>query len=219
MKARSLAVALTVIASAAQAEPWPSCSAGESGVCPPAFLRVVTRGGDAVLSVEAACAGDWVHLWGSDDAHAEIRQWLDGAWSRGEGVLCLPIADEVDEVRVVPLVSHCSFEGIDVVSAPPSGGVLRRASARVLVVRGCHARVETMRFGGIAFLFADGYGFGDAYAADFFYGVYDGFGARAVGGTESAIFRIADFNTHRYRVEILAGGSSAWSLRPRGDDR
>ena len=218
MRSELFGVLLLGLASTAQAEPWPSCSSGDSGFCPPTFLQVVTRVGDATLSVEAECRGDWVHLWRVDDAHAEIRQWLDGAWSRGEGVLCLPIAEEVDEIRVVPLDSHCSFAGIDV-GAPPAGGVLLRASVRVLAVRGCHARLESMRFGGIALLFADGYGFGDAYAADFFYGVYDGFGSRAVGATESALFQIAEFNTHRYRVEILSRGSSAWSLRLRGDER
>lgn len=218
MRAELIAVAIVLVVSGASAEPWPACSSSETVTCPPIHLNIVTSGGDARLSIDAECRGEWTHLWRVDDARAEIRQWLDGAWERGRGSLCIPITEAVDEIRVTPLDGHCSFEGIDI-GAPAAGGVLLRSRSRVLSLTGCHARVGDMRFGGVALVFADGYGFGDAYAAGFFYGVYDGFGPRVIAGTEASVFRLSDFNTHRYRVEILSSRSPAWSYPFKGDDR
>ena len=215
-----LGAALLVMAlsGTTRAEPWPQCFGADGDSCPPIHLNVVTAAGNATVSVDPECRGDRVHLWGDDDARADIRQWLDGAWERGRGALCIPLTDAVDEIRITPLASHCSFEGV-AVGPVGAGGVLERRRSRPLVLAGCHAQLDTMRFGGVALVFSDGFGFGDAYAEGFFYGVYDGFGPRIVAGTDAAVFRLSDFNTQRYRVEILAAGSKRWTYPPRGDDR
>lgn len=218
MRAELLAMLGLLVATTAGAEPWPSCSSSDTVTCAPVHLNITVAGGNATLSVDAECRAEWTHLWRVDDARAEIRQWLDGAWARGRGSVCIPFTEEVDEIRVSPLDGHCSFDGIET-GAPGTGGVLEKRRTRVLTIGGCHARVESLRFGGVALILADGYGFGDAYAAGHFYGVYDGFGARVVAGTEASVFRLSDFNTHRYRVEFFAAGSPAGGFVPRGDDR
>ncbi len=93
--------------------------------------------------------------------------------------------------------------------------VLRMAIGATAVRSGCHARIgaaETgeVAYGGIALDFADGYGFGDAYAAGYFYGVYDGFGAGAVGPLGATVYAISAHNTDHDRVDIRVRGRTDW---------
>jgi len=193
-----------------QAGGWPACYQWrDEGACPILYLNVTTHQGDASLSVEDYCRGAWRHAWGQADARQVIRQWLDGTAARGQGSLCIPLAPEVDEIVVEPLGGHCGYESGEA-SKPGMGDRLWPGGPGRLKLAGCHARLHTQAFGGIALRFADGYGFGDSYAEGHFYGVYDGFGGRAVGGTGASVFRIADFNSFHYRIEILAGGSAGW---------
>lgn len=188
---------------------WPVCPQWRDEPCPLLYLNVTTRQGEARLRVETACRGPWRHAWGQPDARQTIVQWLGTEAAEGEGGLCIPLAPEVNEILVTPLGGHCGYEGGEA-NAPGPGGRLWRGGPGRLALSGCHARVGPQAFGGIALRFADRYGFGDAYAEAHFYGVYDGFGSRAVGGTGASILRIADFNSFHYRIEILAGGSPGW---------
>ena len=42
------------------------------------YLNVATRQGQARLSVDQTCRGDWRHAWRRPDARRTIEQWLDG---------------------------------------------------------------------------------------------------------------------------------------------
>lgn len=201
------------------ADTWPWCSGGgDHDNCPPLYLNVTTAQGGAVLTVERACRSDWRHAWGEADARQTIQQWIDGAAASASGGLCIPLSNEVTEVRVATLGGHCGYEGMEV-NSPGPGGVLQRGGAGSLPLTGCHARVQNLTFGGVALRFADGYGFGDSYATGYFYGVYDGFGDRAVGPTGASVWRISEFNTFHYQVEILAGGSLDWRQPLPEEDR
>jgi hypothetical protein len=189
---------------------WPECRARrDEGTCPVFYLNAATRGGDANLSVDASCTAPGQHEWGRADAHQTIRQWLDAEAEHGAGAVCIPLGREVDEIIVTSLGGHCGYGGSEA-NAPGAGGRLRRGGPSQLTLTGCHARIGTQGFGGIALRFADSYGFGDSYAEGYFYGVYDGFGRVAVGGTGASVFQIAEFNTFHYRIQILAGGSPDW---------
>lgn len=193
---------------------WPRCH-DEDDACT-GYLTIVTDQGTARLSVERSCRGGWRHQWGRADARRTIRQWLNADADRGRGRLCIPLAGPVDEIRIASLGGHCGYEGGEA-NTPGPGAALRRggAASAEIALTGCHARVGDQRFGGIALDFADGYGFGDAYAAGYFYGVYDGFGRRGVGLTGASVWRISEFNTFHYRIEIFARGRPDWG---RGDD-
>ncbi len=193
---------------------WPRCHDEEDGCI--SYLNVVTHQGDARLSVERSCRGGLRHQWGRADARQTIQQWLDAAAARGRGRLCVQLHDRVNEIRVRALGGHCGYEDGEV-HVPGPGSILRRggAASAEIALNGCHARVGDQRFGGIALDFADGYGFGDAYAAGYFYGVYDGFGRRGVGSIGASVWQISQYNTFHYRIEILARGRLDWG---RGDD-
>jgi hypothetical protein len=192
------------------AGPWPECDTGrDEASCPILYLNAATHGGDAVLSVDRACTAAWRHEWRTPDAHQTIRQWLDAEAEPGAGAVCIPLGRKVDEIVVTSLGGHCGYEGSEA-NAPGASGRLRRGGGNRLTLTGCHARIATQRFGGIALRFADSYGFGDSYTEGYFYGVYDGFGRAAVGGTGASVFQIAAFNTFHYRIQILAGGSGDW---------
>ena len=198
---------------------WPDCSwSGPDFTCPKTYLSVNIRQGQAVLTVAVACVAPWSHVWLNADAHQTIRQWLDGDAASGEGGVCIALAPTVDEVVVTPLGGHCGYPG-SIASMPGFGERLRRGGSARIELAGCHARIDTLGFGGIALRFADGYGLGDSYAQGYFYGVYDGFGDREVGGTGASVFRIGDYNTFHYRVEILANGSAQWRSPDLRDDR
>jgi len=193
-----------------QAGNWLECQARrDEDTCPVLYLNGGTHGGDAVLSVDPTCTGGWRHEWGRADAHQAIRQWLDAKAEHGAGAVCIPLGREVDEIVVTPLGGRCGYEDSEA-NAPGTGGRLRRGGANRLTLTGCHAHIGTQNFGGIALRFADSYGFGDSYAEGYFYGIYDGFGRAAVGGTGASVFQIAEFNTFHYRIQILAGGSPGW---------
>ena len=124
----------------------------------------------------------------------------------------MPLAGKVDEVRVTSLGGHCGYEDGEVNTPGPDITLKRgRYDPAGIALIGCHARVGDVRFGGVALDFADGYGFGDAYAAGHFYGVYDGFKNRGVGKTGGSVWQISQYNTFHYRVEILARGCANWS--------
>jgi hypothetical protein len=204
----------------AEAGSWPACRAGRNeDTCPVLYLNIATRGGDAGLSVDRSCLATWRHEWGRPDAHQTIRQWLDEDAASGAGGVCIPLAPEVGEIVVASLGGHCGYEGSEA-NAPGPGGRLWRGGPPTLTLSGCHARIAAQGFGGIALRFADSYGVGDSYASGYFYGVYDGFGAAVVGGTEASVFHIADFNSFHYGIDILAGGSSGWRQAfPEENDR
>jgi len=193
-----------------QAGGWPECHARrDEGTCPVLYLNAATRSGDAVLSVDQTCTAAWRHEWGRADAHQAIRQWLDAKAEHGAGAVCIPLGREVDQIIVTSLEGHCGYRDPEA-NALGAGDRLRRGGASRVTLTGCHARIGTQSFGGIALRFADSYGFGDSYAEGYFYSVYDGFGWAAVGGTGASVFQIAEFNTFHYRIQILAGGSPGW---------
>lgn len=203
-----------------QAGSWPECPARrDESTCPVLYLNAATRGGDAALSVDRTCRAAWRHEWGRADAHQTIRQWLDTEAERGADVVCIPLGPEVDEIVVTSLGGQCGYEDSEA-NVPGTGGRLRRGGTDRLTLTGCHARIGTQRFGGIALRFADSYGFGDSYAEGYFYGVHDGFARAAVGGTGASVLQIAEFNTFHYRIQILAGGSADWRQAfPEENDR
>lgn len=195
---------------------WPRCRSSRDDGCPQLYLNVVTSQGDAALSVERRCRAPWRHRWGRADARQTIRQWLDGRAAGASGGVCIPLSDRVDEVRISSLGGHCGY-GDGEARAPAVGASLRRGGPGAVSLAGCHAAVGDTAFGGIALRFADGYGFGDAYARGYFYGVYDGFGRRGIGPTGASVWRISAFNTFHYRIEILARGWAGWG-RTGSDD-
>lgn len=214
-----LAVFATVDSAAAADTTWPRCQPRrDDDGCPGIYLNVVIAQGYAAFAVTRRCRGYWRHRWGRSDARQTIRQWLDGSAAGATGSLCIPLGDRVTEIRVSPLGGHCGY-GDGQVSASGAAGVLRRGGPGVLTLSGCHARIGEAGFGGIALSFADGYGFGDAYASGYFYGVYDGFGRRRVGPTRASVWRISEFNTFHYRVDILAGGRAGWGWDDDDDRR
>lgn len=205
-----LAFAAGVSPSPAEAAPWPYCSGGgREDPCDVQYLNVKTSQGDASLTIDRACRAPWRHSWRQADAHQTILQWLDAQATAASAGVCIPLASQVTEIRVSPAGGHCGYEGSDA-NTPGAGGVLRRGGAGSLSLTGCHAGYGEIRFGGIALRFADGYGFGDSYASGYFYGVYDGFGNRAVGQTAASVWRISEYNTFHYVIEILAGGVADW---------
>ncbi len=218
--AGALAFACLVTAQAAIAgEGWPRCSRGDE--CPDAYLNVVTRQGDARLSIGPSCTGAWRHVWGERDARQTIRQWLNGDAASASGSLCIPLPPQVDEIRITPTGGHCGEQGGTVfifASRPGANVVLRRSygGASSVTLPGCHARIGNaeigeVAYGGVALDFSDGYSFGDSYAAGYFYGVYDGFGQGRVRPFGATVYAISEFNTYHYRVEILAHGQDGWT--------
>jgi len=216
--ALALACLMTVQAAAAE-EGWPRCSRDDN--CPDTFLNVVTRQGEARLSIGSSCAGAWRHVWRKPDAHQTIMQWLDASAATASGSLCIPLHPQVDEIRIASTGGHCG-EQIDTVftfaSQPGGGAVLRRSfgGAAAVVLPGCHTRIGDaeigeVAYGGIALDFSDGFGFGDSYAEGHFYGVYDGFGQGRVRPFDATVYAISEFNTYHYRVEILARGQDGWA--------
>lgn len=197
---------------------WPQCWRED---CPGAFLNIKTRQGDALVTVSASCAPGWRHLWRIADPRATIRQWLNADAANGEGLLCIPLHPDVDEIRITSEGGHCGYDDDDVPgrnSEPGRSAVLRRAfgGSASAVLPGCHAilgdrKLGEVGFGGIALNFADGYGFGDSYATDIFYGVYDGFTRGGIEPFGAAFAAIGEFNTYHYRIDILARGQSSWS--------
>lgn len=215
----AVALACLMIAQSAVAgEGWQRCSRGDE--CPDTYLNVVTRQGDATISVGKTCAGQWRHVWRKRDAHQTIMQWLDAGAATASGSLCIPLHPDVNEIRIDSTGGHCG-EQIDIVftfaSQPGANAVLRRSfgSAAAVTLPGCHARIGNeeigqVAYGGIALDFSDGYGFGDSYAKSHFYGVYDGFGQGRVRPFDATVYAISEFNTYHYRVEILARGQDGW---------
>jgi len=217
--AGALALVCLVTAQAAVAEEgWPRCSRDDN--CPDTYLNVVTRQGDATISVGKTCAGQWRHVWGKPDAHQTIMQWLDANAATAGGSLCIPLHPLVDEIRIASTGGHCGeAAALEIAFASKPGGdaVLRRSfgGATSATLPGCHARIGTteigeIAYGGIALDFSDSYGFGDSYAKSHFYGVYDGFGAGHVQPLGASVYAISEFNTYHYRVEILAHGWDGW---------
>lgn len=209
--------ALTLTANTpAEGAGWPRCNAGRDDDCPPVYLNVVTRQGDARVSVERSCRADWRHDWGRNDARRTIRQWLAEDAPRGAGALCVQLGRQVDEIRIVSTGGHCGETATSPETAsankPGPDIILRRGygSGSVATLPGCHATIGTgeaeIAYGGIALDFADGYGFGDSYARGHFYGVYDGFGQGKVRPFRADLRAISEFNTFHYRVEVLANG-------------
>ncbi len=205
---------------------WPQCWRDDE--CSGFFLNVVTRQGNAVVSVGPACTGDWQHIWRRPDAHGMIRQWLDKKATTASGSLCIPLHPQVDEIRISSTGGNCGFEGDEVfttASKPGNDVVLKRTygGASSAVLPGCHARIGNkeigeVTYGGIALDFADGFSFGDSYATGYFYGVYDGFGTGRVKPFWATVYAISEFNTYHYRIEILANGQSGWQWGTTGRD-
>lgn len=206
-------------APAMSAAGWPSCWRDDG--CPSLYLNVFTSQGDATLSVDRSCAASWRHVWGQRDTRQTIVQWLDADAARASGALCIPLHPDTDEIRIVSTGGHCGEQAApEIASASqPGGDVLLRRSyggAASVTLPGCHARIgnaeiDEVAYGGVALDFADGYGFGDSYAAGYFYGVYDGFGQGRVRPFDAAVYAISEFNTYHYRVEILARGRADWT--------
>lgn len=216
-----LGAALTVIAGGIAHSPqlghaWSRCHDRDGGC--PRYLNVETKEGTARLTVDRSCRSGWRHRWGRADARQTIRQWLHGDAANGRGNLCIKLANSVDQIRITSLGGHCGYEDGEA-NTPGPDTLLKRGRYHHsgIAVAGCHARMGTVRFGGVALNFADGYGFGDTYAAGHFYGVYDGFKNRAVGRTGASVWQISKYNTFHYRVEILARGSANWA-RPDDDN-
>ena len=190
------------------------------GSCEQSFLNVVTAQGDANLSVDRSCAGDWRHRWGSGDARQTIRQWVNERAGSGSGSLCIPLHPNVSEVRITSTGGHCGFDADDILtfaSAPGADGILRIGFGygASVSLSGCHAgigndEIGTVTYGGIVLDFADGYGFGDSYASGIFYGVYDGFRNRGVQPFGASAYGLSEFNTYHYRIDILANGRTDW---------
>ena len=204
------AIALVIgLIAPSQGSAWPRCT-GEDDACT-RYLNVVTDQGTARLSVDRSCSSGWRHEWRRADAHQTIRQWLAADAGNGRGGLCVPLDSTVDEIRITSIGGHCGYEDSAANTPGPDATLRRGRSAPAnLTLTGCHARIGDQRFGGVALDFADGYGFGDTYAAGHFYGVYDGFKNRAVGRTGGSVWRISQYNTFHHRVEILAHGSANW---------
>ena len=220
----ALALACLIAAPAAVAqEGWPRCRHDDD--CPSFYLNVVTRQGDATVSIAQLCGGAWRHVWRRRDARETIIQWLDGEAASGSGSLCIPLHPDVSQIRITSMGGHCGHHGDDTVSfaSRPGGDVVLSRGRASAVLPGCHARIGTpevgeVAYGGIALDFSDGYGFGDSYAAGYFYGVYDGFGQGHVQPFRASVYAISEFNTYHYRVEILARGRDDWTWDDQEDD-
>ena len=218
--AGAMALACLITAQVAAAEDgWPRCSRDDD--CPGLYLNVVTRQGDARLTVDGSCAAAWRHVWRERDARQTIVQWLDAEAARASGSLCIPLHPDADEIRVASTGGHCGEQAapeIAFASQPGGDVVLRRSygGPASVTLPGCHARIGNaeigeVTYGGVALDFADGYGFGDSYAAGYFYGVYDGLGQSRVRPFDASVYAISEFNTYHYRVEILARGRNDWT--------
>jgi len=218
----ALALLFAAPVAAMSNEGWPRCQRDEE--CHGFYLNIVTRQGDATVTVGRSCTGAWRHVWHAPDARGTIRQWLDENAAAASGLLCIPLHPNVDEIRITSTGGHCGFEGdTAIASASKPGGdvVLQRSygggmgAASLATLPGCHARIGNQEigevaYGGIALDFSDGFGFGDSYAAGYFYGVYDGFGTGRVRPFWATVYAISEFNTYHYRVEILANGRDGW---------
>ncbi len=215
--AMALALLFAAPAPAMSNEGWPRCMRDDD--CPGFHLNVVTRQGEAIVSVGRSCAGAWRHVWRVPDARGTILQWLDENAAVASGSLCIPLHPNVDKIRITSTGGHCGFEGdgtIAFASKPGDDVVLRRSYGAVssTTLPGCHARIGNkeigeVAYGGIALDFSDGFGFGDSYATGYFYGVYDGLGIGRVRPFRATVYAISEFNTYHYRVEILANAGMA----------
>ena len=193
---------------------------GGYGGCTQSFLNVVTKQGNANVSVGQFCAGGWRHIWQRNDARQTISQWLDRAAGSGSGSLCIPLHPDVNEIRIISTGGHCGFDENDLLTfanVPGSGGTLRFGfgGGSYIALAGCHAGIGNdelgrVSYGGIVLDFADGYGFGDSYASGFFYGVYDGFRSGGIRPFGASIYALSEFNTYHYHVELLADGRGDW---------
>ncbi len=205
---------------------WPRCSRDDE--CLGFFLNVVTRQGNAVVSVGSTCTGEWRHIWGMSDARGTIRQWLDKNSATASGSLCIPLHPYVDEIRITSAGGNCGFEDDETFStaSKPGGNVVLRRTyggAFSATLPGCHARIGNQEigevaYGGIVLDFVDGFSFGDSYATGYFYGVYDGFGTGRVRPFGATVYAISEFNTYHYRIEILANSQSGWQWGTTGRD-
>ena len=205
---------------------WPYCS--DADICVPKYLNVVTRQGNARLSINRSCLGGWEHVWGAADARRTLQQWANDAWEFGRGMFCVALHPDVDQVRVTFQGGHCGEPGLpELVSASrPGPDVILRSSypgPSTAVLVGCHATIgsgdQEVAYGGVALNFADGYGFGASSAAGLFSGVYDGFGLGRVRPFQATVAAISEFNTYHYRVEVLADGRADWTWPVRDDNR
>lgn len=178
----------------------------------PLYLQVVTQHGRAEFRLLRACSSGRVHRWGRNDASDGIRQWLNKRAETAANRICVRLDERVGEVRITPLGGHCGDE-FGIAAAPDDGAVLRRSQASTASVSGCHAALAETRFGGIALRFADGFGVGDSYVAGIFYGAYDAFGKGRLAPVGAALFRIADLNTHHFRIDIRDRRGRTWQPR------
>ena len=213
--ALAFAAAVTALPVPAAAD-WSHC--WHEDHCQAHHLNVVLAQGNATVTVTRSCTSSRRHLWRRHDASGRITQWLDAAAATGRGAICIPLHPLVDEVVVTPTGGHCGHQVDGVTShanEPGPGAVLRQGGRWSATVTGCHARIGleatgVTSFGGIALEFADGFGFGDAYAEDYFYGVYDGFGQQGIQPFPASVYAISAHNTYHYRIQILRNGSDLW---------
>lgn len=206
-------------ANEAGAGSWPDCKPrGEDDDCPRYHLNITLRQGEARFRVDTQCRGTWRHAWRRADARRWIWQWTGDRAARGTGSLCIPLAEQVDLIRVKPAGGRCGYSVGDK-NRPGPAFTLNRGGVSQTTLSGCHAGVGDQTFGGIALDFADGYGFGDSYATGHFYGVYDGFRRGGVAPFGTPLQEISRHNTYHYRVEILANGRTGWRAEFMEDDR
>lgn len=172
--------------------------------CAERYFNAVTDHGNVELSIDSRCLTAWRHVWGERDARRTIRQWLDKEADGATGGVCIPVDERVTGFRVTSLGGHCGYAQ-GTANEPRANMTLRPGHADRPIVTGCHATLAGARFGGIALRFADGYGLGDSYLRGYFYGVYDGFGEETVAPFGKSVFTLAEHNTYRYRIELMAG--------------
>lgn len=214
-----IAAAMLVSAGEARAGSWPDCKPrGEDDNCPRYYLNITLRQGEARFSVDTQCRGTWKHAWRRSDARRSIRQWIGDRAALGTGSLCIPLAERVDRIRIIPAGGNCGYsEGEK--NEPDGKAALNRGGVSQATLSGCHAGIGGQTFGGIALDFADGYGFGDSYATGQFYGVYDGFRRGGVAPFGTPLQEISRHNTYHYRVAILANGRTGWRADFMEDDK
>jgi hypothetical protein len=206
---------------------WPYCS--DADICVPKYLNVGDAAGQrsAVdrpklfwwLGTCLGCSGRAPHAATVDERRLAV----------GRGMFCVALHPDVDQVRVTSQGGHCGEPGLpELVSASrPGPDIILRSSVSLQATPfslGCQRHDRTgdekeVAYGGVALNFADGYGFGDSYAAGLFYGVYDGFGLGRVRPFQATVAAISEFNTYHYRVEVLADGRADWTWPVRDDNR
>ena len=190
---------------------------GADGVADrPFYLNILTRQANAEFAVGRYCQRGRLHKWGERDASDSIRQWLHDDADVASHRICIRLDDRVAEVRITPIGGHCGHE-FAAAMEPDDGAVLRRPWRGSVTVSGCHASISdllsdelALRFGGVAFRFADGFGLGDSYVAGTFYGVYDAFGDDGLSPFNEPVFKIAEYNTHLFDVDVLDGRGRPW---------